>query len=90
MKILSVPELFVEDESDLSQEQRRDAIEKFLDSWDESCALGISSDLLIDVCLYLALTEMVEDWGKEETARLLSSLPQRILKGEFDLKDTVH
>lgn len=71
-------------------EHKRKAMTLFLDAWDEACTQGIPSDLLSEVCLYLALTDLVEDRGEGDVAAIMESLPGRVRRGEFSLREERH
>ncbi|MCR9222144.1 MAG: hypothetical protein NXI21_18120 [Alphaproteobacteria bacterium] len=71
-------------------EHKRKAMTLFLDAWDEACAQGIPSDLLSEVCLYLALTDLVEDRGEEDVAAIMEALPERVRAGDFTLNEERH
>lgn len=75
---------------DFVTEHKRKAMGLFLDAWDEGCAQGIPSDLLSEVCLYLALTDLIEDRGEEDVAAIIESLPERVRAGEFTLHEERH
>lgn len=79
----------VETESFVTEHKRK-AMMLFLDAWDEACAQGIPSDLLSEVCLYLAITDLVEDRGEEDVAAILEALPDRVRAAEFTLKERTH
>lgn len=71
----------------LSEEQQKKiALETFLDAWDKCCEIGVSADLLAEVLIYLALTDLVVDRGEDWTADIVSDLPDRIRSGEFTLE----
>ena len=76
--------------AEFGDEQKKQVMMMFLDTWDEACAQGISSELLSEVCLYLALTDLVEDYGEDDVAEIVESLPFRIRQGEFSLKQEKH
>jgi len=71
-------------------EHKRKAMALFLDAWDEACAQGIPSDLLSEVCLYLALTDLIEDRGEEDVAAIIEALPERVRAGDFTLREEPH
>lgn len=75
-------------ESRLSEEQQKKiALDLFLDSWDKACESGVEADLLCEVMIYMAITDLVADRGEDHTASLFENLPDRILDGEFTLED---
>jgi hypothetical protein len=73
-------------QSQLGEEQQKKiALDLFLDAWDKACEIGISADVLAEVLIYLALTDLVVDRGEDWTADVISELPDRIRNGEFTL-----
>lgn len=69
-----------------TEQQKKVALDLFLDAWDAACDQGVSADLLAEVALYLALTDLVADRGEEWTAEVIEGLPERIRAGEFTLR----
>ncbi len=88
--MISNMEVSGETRVDFAEEQKRKVMSLFLDAWDEACAQGIPSELLSEVCLYLALTDLVEDHGEDDVADIIETLPYRIRKGEFTLGELTH
>ncbi|MDC0360400.1 hypothetical protein OAN80_01230 [Alphaproteobacteria bacterium] len=75
-------------ESRLSEEQQKKfALDQFLEAWDKACENGVEADLLCEVMIYLAITDLVADRGEELTASLFEDLPARIKDGEFSLEN---
>lgn len=75
-------------ESRMSEEQQKKvALDLFLDAWDKACDAGVEADLLCEVMIYLAVTDLVADRGEETTAEMLEDLPERIRSGEFTFDD---
>lgn len=75
-------------ESRLSDEQQKKiALDLFLGAWDKACEHGVEADLLCEVMIYMAVTDLVADRGEDVTASLFESLPERILGGEFTLDE---
>ncbi len=75
-------------QSQLGEEQQKKiALDMFLDTWDKACEMGVSADTLAEVLIYLALTDLVVDRGEDWTAHVVSELPDRILNGEFTLEE---
>lgn len=74
-------------ESRLSEEQQKKlALELFLAAWDRACEAGVEADLLCEVMIYMAVTDLVADRGEDQTAGLFENLPDRIMDGEFSLE----
>lgn len=71
-------------------EQKRQVMSLFLDTWDQACVQGLPSELLSEVCLYLALTDLIEDHGEDDVADIIETLPYRIRTGEFTLDEERH
>ena len=69
------------------EDQKKIALDLFLDAWDKACEQGVEADLLCEVMIYMALTDLVADRGEDVTADLMSTLPERIRDGEFTLDD---
>jgi len=58
-------------ESRLSEEQQKKiALDLFLEAWDKSCEAGVEADLLCEVMIYLSITDLVADRGEETAASL--------------------
>ena len=75
-------------ESRLSEEQQKKfALDQFLEAWDKACENGVEADLLCEVMIYLAITDLVADRGEDLTASLFEDLPARIKDGEFSLEN---
>jgi hypothetical protein len=75
-------------ESELSEDQQKKlALDLFLTAWDKACETGVEADLLCEVMIYMAVTDLVADRGEEMTAGLFENLPDRIMDGEFSLGD---
>ena len=75
-------------ESRLSEEQQKKfALDQFLEAWDKACENGVEADLLCEVMIYLAITDLVADRGEELTASLFEDLPARIKDGAFSLEN---
>lgn len=75
-------------ESRLAEEtQKKIALDLFLNAWDKATEQGVEADLLCEVMIYMAITDLVADRGEDQTASLMETLPERILDGEFTLDD---
>jgi len=68
-----------------TDDKRHQALEMFLDAWEEALGQGIDADLLASTAIFAALTDMVENHGEEATAQSAEALPARIRSGEFTL-----
>ena len=69
------------------EQQKKIALDLFLDAWDKACEIGVSADVLAEVLIYLALTDLVVDRGEDWTAEIVSDLPDRFRNGEFTLEE---
>lgn len=69
------------------ESQRKIAIEMFLDTWDKAADYGVTAEILAEVLIYLAVTDLVDDRGEEWAADIVSELPDRIRGGEFTLEN---
>lgn len=73
-------------DSRLSEDQQKKiALDLFLNAWDKAAESGVEADLLCEVMVYMAVTDLVADRGEDDTAAIFESLPDRILDGEFTL-----
>ncbi len=92
----SVPDSLVEDEEEFdfplpnSDEQRRIALQIFLDAWDDALAEGVDPDVLASTAIFAALSDMVETYGEEAVAEMADGLKDRVRQGEFTLNQTRH
>lgn len=75
---------------EFGDEHKRRAMNLFMDAWDQGCTQGIPSELLSEVCLYLALTDLVEEHGEDDVADILETIPLRIRLGEFTVGEERH
>lgn len=67
--------------------QKKIALELFLNAWEKASEQGVEADLLCEVMIYMAITDLVADRGEDEVSDLLETLPERILDGEFTLEE---
>lgn len=89
-----VEELLDEEEVDFvlpnDDEQRRIALQIFLDAWDDALAEGVNPDVLASTAIFAALSDMVETYGEESVVELTDGLKDRVRQGEFTLNQTRH
>ncbi|MDF1625567.1 MAG: hypothetical protein P1U84_04715 [Parvibaculaceae bacterium] len=71
-------------------EQRRIALQIFLDAWDDALAEGVDPDVLANTAIFAAFSDMVETYGEESVAELADGLRDRVRQGEFTLNQTRH
>lgn len=69
------------------EQQKKLALDLFLDAWDKAAEAGVEADLLCEVMIYMAITDLVADRGEDTTADMLDTLPERIRDGEFTLDE---
>jgi hypothetical protein len=75
-------------ESQLSPDrQKKIALDLFLEAWDRAMEVGIDSDLLSEVLIYMGVTDLVADRGEDWTADVFEDLPERIREGEFTMPE---
>lgn len=67
--------------------QKKIALELFLDAWDTAGERGVTNEVLAEVLIYLAVTDLVADRGEDWTADMIEDLPERIQSGEFTIPD---
>tara|TARA_R110002096_G_scaffold430612_1_gene644674 strand:+ start:1060 stop:1341 length:282 start_codon:yes stop_codon:yes gene_type:complete len=67
--------------------QKKIALDLFLEAWDKANEVGIDSDLLSEVLIYMGVTDLVADRGEDWTAEVLEDLPERIREGEFTMPE---
>lgn len=73
-----------------NDEQRRIALQIFLDAWDDALAEGVDPDVLASTAIFAALSDMVETYGEEPVSEMAEGLKDRIQQGEFTLNQTRH
>jgi hypothetical protein len=75
-------------ESQLSPDrQKKIALDLFLEAWDKAMEVGVDSDLLSEVLIYMGVTDLVADRGEDWTAEVFEDLPERIREGEFTMPE---
>ena len=75
-------------ESQLSPDrQKKIALDLFLEAWDKAMEVGVDSDLLSEVLIYMGVTDLVADRGENWTAEVFEDLPERIREGEFTMPE---
>ena len=71
-------------------EQRRIALQIFLDAWDDALAEGVDPDVLASTAIFAALSDMVETYGEEAVSEMADGMKTRVQQGEFTLNQTRH
>jgi len=77
------------DEHSLS-EQKRIALDYLTEAWDEAVAEGIESDVLAHAALFAALSDLIDSYGEEPVAELVTALADRIRRSEFTVSRALH
>ena len=70
-----------------SEEQKSLALEYLLDAWDDALSSGCSAESIATSAIFAALSDMVDLYGEDAVADMASSLPDRIRRGEFSMRD---
>ncbi len=68
-------------------EQKSLALELLLDAWDEALNRGCQPEMIATSAIFAAVTDMVDIYGEDPVADMASSLPERIRRGEFSMRD---
>lgn len=74
------PHLMSEDE------QKTLALELILDAWDEALNRGCQPELIATSAIFAAVTDMVDLYGEDPVAEMAETLPGRIRRGEFSMR----
>jgi hypothetical protein len=56
------------------------------EAWAEARLDGIDGDCMAQACLFAALSELVNTYGEDATAKFADGLSKRISHGEFSLE----
>jgi hypothetical protein len=67
-------------------EQKQAAISYLHEAWAEARLDGIDGDCMAQAALFAALSELVNTYGEDATAKFATGLPERIANGEFSLE----
>jgi len=67
-------------------EQKQVAIGYLHEAWAEARLDGIDGDCMAQACLFAALSELVNTYGEDATAKFAKGLSDRISHGEFSLE----
>ena len=67
-------------------EQKQVAIGYLHEAWAEARLDGIDGDCMAQACLFAALSELVNTYGEDATAKFADGLSKRISHGEFSLE----
>jgi hypothetical protein len=66
-------------------EQKKVALARLQEAWQEASYDGVDGDCMAQACLFLALAELVSTYGEDAAARYTDGLAKRIHNGEFSL-----
>ncbi|WP_319531646.1 hypothetical protein [uncultured Cohaesibacter sp.] len=66
--------------------QKQRALGLLDEIWDQACDDGLDLDCLAHAALFQALFSLVLAYGEEEVSQLISTLPERILCGDYSLE----
>ncbi|MGF1463840.1 MAG: hypothetical protein ACFB2Z_11900 [Maricaulaceae bacterium] len=68
-------------------EQKSMALDLLLEAWDEALNQGCEPELIATSAIFAALTDMIDAYGEEPVAEMAESLPERIRRGEFSMRE---
>ncbi len=85
----TLPE-FTEGQKDEHRAERQLALEYLAEAWNSAEDEGIESLALAHASLFAALATLVRAHGEDATATLVSTLPDRIRGGEYNLERQTH
>jgi hypothetical protein len=66
-------------------EQKQIALTYLHEAWGEARLDGVDGDCLAQAALFTALSELVNTYGEDATAKYAEGLPARIRNGEFSI-----
>src|SRR3982751_3168625 len=67
-------------------EQKQIALSYLLEAWHEARLEGVDGDCLAQASLFSALSELVNTYGEDATAKYAEGLPARLRNGEFSVQ----
>ena len=65
--------------------QKQQAFERLAEAWQEAIGDGIEPDVVAQVALFTALSDLVEAYGESAVAEFADRLGSRIQGGEFTI-----
>lgn len=68
-------------------EKKSRALDLILDAWEDALEEGCEAEQIATAAIYAALTDMIDAYGEEPVAQMAESLPDRIRKGEFSMRE---
>ena len=66
-------------------EQKQIALSYLYEAWSEAQLDGVDGDCLAQAALFSALSELVNTYGEDATAKYAAGLAARIRNGEFSI-----
>jgi hypothetical protein len=67
-------------------EQKQVALTYLHEAWTEARLEGVDSDCLAQASLFTALSELINTYGEEATAKFVEGFPARVRNGEFSIR----
>ena len=86
----SIPSVGGEAAKDEHREERQLALEYLAEAWNTAEDDGVESLALAHASLFAAIATLVRAHGEDATALMVSSLPDRIRNGEYNLDRLMH
>lgn len=68
----------------MREEKRLTALESQTEAWAEGLSAGIEPELIAEVALATAFTELLRSCGEEAAVALVDRMRERIISGEFE------
>jgi len=68
----------------MREEKRLTALESQTEAWAEGLSAGIEPELIAEVALATAFTELLRSCGSDVAVRLVDRMRERIISGEFE------
>ncbi|MCO5159769.1 MAG: hypothetical protein M9939_01425 [Mesorhizobium sp.] len=67
----------------MREEKRLTALESQTEAWADGLSAGIEPELIAEVALTTALTELLRSCGEDAAVALVDRMRERIISGEF-------
>jgi hypothetical protein len=74
----------------IREEKRLTALESQNEAWAEGLSAGIEPELIAEVALATAFTELLRSCGEDAAVRLLDRMRERVVAGEFERSRSCH
>ncbi len=68
----------------MREEQRLTALQSQTEAWAEGLSAGIDPEIIAEVALATAFTELLRSCGEDAAVALVDRMRERIIAGEFD------